>query len=241
MYFVSFVVEKLELKTQMEESLTTLLKSPQEARRRADRLLDRRAQLAAESRRVAERLAETQAYLAIAEQVGTALEQLSAELFQQFLNVVQEKLTLALQEILEQPIALKADSDFKRGTATVDFYIEREGKREDILRGQGGSVANILSVGLRLFALTTLDEKEHRRFLVLDEQDCWLKPELVPRFVKMIRDAGQALGFQILMISHHDVGMFRKYADKIYELRHDATGTVVASEVSLAAPHPDSE
>lgn len=225
----------------MVETVTTTLKPPQEARRRADRLLDRRAHLAAESRRVAEQAAANQRYLGIAEQVGAALEKLSTELFQQFLNVVQQKLTLALQEILEQPIALKADSDFKRGTATVDFYVERDGHREDILRGQGGSVANILSVGLRLFALTTLDEKEHRRFLVLDEQDCWLRTDLVPRFVKMIRDAGQALGFQILMISHHDVGMFRKYADKIYELRHDATGTVIAAEVPLAAAQPDSE
>jgi hypothetical protein len=226
----------------MNDTPTTLLKSPQEARRRAERLLDRRAQLTSEAQRLAERTAANQAYLAIAEKVGAALEHLSAELFQQFLNIVQQKLTLALQEILEQPLTLRADSDFKRGAATVDFYIERDGKREDILRGgQGGSVTNILSVGLRLFALTTLDEAEHRRFLVLDEQDCWLRPDLVPRFVKMIRDAGQALGFQILMISHHDVGMFRKYADKLYELRHDATGTVVANEVPLTAAEPDVE
>ncbi len=225
----------------MDDPPTTLPKTPQDARRRADRLLDRRAQLTVESRRVAVRAAENTAYLDIAEKVGAALEQLSAELFQQFLDVVQQKLTLALQEILEQPIALRADSDFKRGAATVDFYIEHNGHREDILRGQGGSVANILSVGLRLFALTTLDEQHHRRFLVLDEQDCWLRPDLVPRFVKMIRDAGQALGFQILMISHHDVGMFRKFADKIYELRLDAAGAVVAAEVPLAAANPDVE
>ena len=115
-----------------------------------------------------------------------------------------------------QPIALKVDRDFQRKTTTMEFHVERNGQREDILRGQGGSVANVLSVGLRLFALTTLDKQKHRRFLVLDEQDCWLRPDLVPRLVKIVRNAGRALGFQVLMISHHDSAIFERYADRIY-------------------------
>ena len=70
------------------------------------------------------------------------------------------------------------------------------------MRGQGGSVANIVSVGLRMFAITTLDERRHRRFLVLDEQDCWLHPDLVSKLVRIVQEAGAALGFQVLMISH---------------------------------------
>ena len=75
-----------------------------------------------------------------------------------------------------------------------------------------------------MFALATLDPAQHRRFLVLDEQDCWLRPDLVPRLVKIVHDAGKALGFQVLMISHHDVEAFREYADKIYKLVPDAAG-----------------
>ena len=69
-----------------------------------------------------------------------------------------------------------------------------------------------------MFALATLDEKTHRRFLVLDEQDCWPRPDLVPRLVKIVHDAGWALGFQVLMISHHDAESFRQYADRVYRL-----------------------
>jgi hypothetical protein len=118
-----------------------------------------------------------------------------------------QRVTIALQEILEQPIKLRADAEFKRGSATVEFWIDHEGYREDVYRGQGGSVANIniLSVGLRLFALTTLDPAQHRRFLVLDEQDCWLRPDLVPKLVKIVQEAGRAFGFQVIMISHHDL------------------------------------
>jgi ABC-type glutathione transport system ATPase component len=202
------------------------LRSPSELRRRTDRLMDRRDQRVYESQKLAEQFREVNAYLEIAESVTVALEQLSEELFQQLLAVVQEKLTIALQEILDQPIRFCAKADFKRGGATVSFSIDRNGNTEDILRGQGGSVANILSVGLRMFALTTLDESKHRRFLVLDEQDCWLRPDLVPRLVKIVHEAGEALGLQTLMISHHDVALFEDYADRIYEFSVNPDGSV---------------
>jgi ABC-type glutathione transport system ATPase component len=139
-------------------------------------------------------------------------------------HVLEENLTRALQEVLEQPMTLKVGRDYKRGTATISFHIENQGQPEDIMRGQGGSVANILSVGLRMFALATLSEKRHRRFLVLDEQDCWLRPDLVPRLVKIVHEAGRALGFQVLMISHHDTSAFQRYADKIYQFVPDPRG-----------------
>jgi ABC-type glutathione transport system ATPase component len=160
-------------------------------------------------------------------------------LFQELLAIVETNLTVALQEILEQPLRLKAKTEFKRDMAAVEFCIERDGEEEDILRGQGGSVANILSVGLRMFALTTLDAAEHRRFLVLDEQDCWLRPDLVPKLVKMVRDAGRALAFQVLMISHHDVAIFERYADKIYQFLPAGDGSVNVREVGAAASEQD--
>ena len=192
--------------------------SPQSARTAFTRLAALRQQAELDAAKVGTQLEETRKYLSVAERVTAALEDLSQQLFREVLHVVEEKLTIALQEILEQPIKLCAKVDWLRGAAAVDFWVERDGNREDIMKGQGGSVANILSVGLRMFALATLDEKAHRRFLVLDEQDCWLRPDLVPRLVKIIRDAGKALGFQVLMISHHDAESFRQYADRVYRL-----------------------
>jgi hypothetical protein len=215
------------------------LRSPGEARRRIDRLLDKREERVRSSRELARQFGEVNEYLAIADDVTAALEQLSDQLFQQLLDIVQEKLTIALQEILDQPILFRAEADFKRKTAAVDFWIERNGHREDVLRGQGGSVANIHSVGLLMFALTTLDAKEHQRFLVLDEQDCWLRPDLVPRLVKMVHDAGQALGFQVLMISHHERALFDRYADRIYEFSPAEDGSVEVRQLSVQPAHPD--
>lgn len=216
----------------------TVFRSPIEARQRADRLSARRDDRVKQSRRLASRFEKLNEYLAVAEKVTLALEQLSEQLFRQLLGTVQEKLTIALQEILEQPISFCAEADFKRGAATVDFWVERDGNKEDMMRGQGGSVINILSVGLRMFALTTLDERKHRRFLVLDEQDCWLRPDLVPRLVKIVHQAGKALGFQVLMISHHDVALFERWADRIYEFSLNGDCALVR-QVCMAATDPD--
>ena len=171
-------------------------------------------------------LAAVQSFLSLAPRIESALQLLGQQMFAGVVSMLEEKLTIALQEVLEQPLTLKVATDYKRGSATVDFYIERDGQREDIMRGQGGSVVNILSVGLRMFALTTLDAGTHRRFLVLDEPDGWLRPELVPRLVKIIHDAGKALGFQVILISHHDVELFREYADRIYVFQPQTDGSV---------------
>ncbi len=216
-------------------------RSPSSARRRADRLLDRRNDRVAQSQQLAAAFGNLNGYLAVGEKVTAALEQLSDKLFQELLNVVQEKLTLALQEILDQPLKFRAEAGFKRNAATVDFSIERNGEQEDLYRGQGGSVANILSVGLRMFALTTLDPAEHRRFLVLDEQDCWLRPDLVPKLVKIVHDAGQAPGFQVLMISHHDIALFEQYADRIYQFVPAADGRVDVRLIAAAPAEADAE
>ncbi|MDX1964017.1 MAG: DNA repair protein [Pirellulales bacterium] len=195
------------------------LDEPSHLGRRVEQLNLERELRVRRSQELAVEFAELNYYLELAPRVGQQLNELAKNLFNQLLDVVTSKLTLALQEILDQPITLKTTVEQSHKAASVEFYIERNGQKEDIMDGQGGSVANILSVGLRMFALATQDPARHRPFLVLDEQDCWLRPDLVPGLVKMIRDAGKALGFQVLMISHHDISVFERYADRIYQLQ----------------------
>lgn len=182
-----------------------------------------------------EEIVDIESFLSVADRTTAALEILSQSLFEEVLGVLESKLTIAIQEVLGQPIKFKSKPDFKRGAAAVTFSIDREGNEEDVLRGQGGSVQNVLSVGLRMFALATLDEDQHRRFLVLDEQDCWLRPELVPRLVNIVHRAAKELEFQVLMISHHDVGLFDRYADKVYRL--SPTKSTVEAEVVSSLPN----
>jgi hypothetical protein len=187
-------------------------------RDRIQRLAGVKQRLAEERGRVVAQQLVLQGRLGVAAEVERTLEQVSDQLFGQVVKLLQEKLSIALQEVLGQPLQLGIDCEPLRGAAAMRFYIERDGKREDIMRGQGGSVLNVLSVGLRMFALTTLDAERHRRFLVLDEQDCWLRPDLVPRLARIMCEASSALGFQVLMISHHDIRAFERYADRVYRL-----------------------
>jgi len=201
---------------------------PKTLRQAVDKLTWQHEHLSTELQQSRVKLEEITGYLEVAEQVTDALDVLSQKLFEEVLGLLRDKLSIAIQEVLEQPVFFKAEASFKRGAANVDFSVERNGNQEDVNRGQGGSVQNVLSVGLRLFALARLDQQEHRRFLVLDEQDCWLRPELVPRLVNIVYRAAKELDFQVIMISHHDVGLFEKYADRIYQFDPDSDAVQVA-------------
>jgi hypothetical protein len=165
-----------------------------------------------------ETLQDLDAFLEIQPRVAERLDELSRQLFGNILEEIERNLTYALREILGQDLRVVSQKEMKNRKMHVTFGIEREGKPEDILTGQGGSVCNVISVGLRLIALSQLDEREHRRFLVLDEQDCWLRPDLVPRLMAIIHTIARKLQFQVLVISHHSMDLFREHADRIYRI-----------------------
>ncbi len=207
--------------------MTEAALTSQNLRERHAELTGQRKSLLYQEQEVLRTLAELDETLALAPKVEQALEVLSQELFGKLAETIELHLTRALQEVLEQPIALKVKRDFKRGSATMKLYVERNGEHEDIIRGQGGSVANVLSVGLRFLALMTLAPKLPRRCLVLDEQDCWLAPELVPRLVRLVSEAARSLGFQVILISHHNLAAFEQYADRIHRLTPGKDGVCI--------------
>lgn len=205
--------------------------SPQRLRERYVILRTQRDSLRQSVAKKEVRLTELQREIELEPKVEEAMNQLSQHLFNDVAQLLEDKLTTALEEVLDQPLKFRAETRLRAGSATVRFWIERDGNVEDIVKGQGGSVANVLSVGLRLFALQRCDEKHHRPFLVLDEPDAWLRPDVVPRLVKIIAEAGRELGIQTILISHHDLDLFVQYADKIYRFEPMPDGSVRASVV----------
>jgi hypothetical protein len=192
--------------------------APAPLRKRLDSLNWRQETLQQRLLKNRESLRELDDFLEVQPRVAERLDELSRQLFGNILEEIERNLTYALREILGQDLRVVSQREMKNRKMHVTFTIEREGKPEDILSGQGGSVCNIISVGLRLIALSQLDEREHRRFLVLDEQDCWLRPDLVPQLMAIIHTIAQKLQFQVLVISHHSVDLFREHADRIYRI-----------------------
>ena len=212
---------------------------PEEIRQRFQTLRVQQHLLLGRQKQARQELTELSAFLTLAPGVADRLDALSQHLFGDILADVERNLTYALQEVLEQDLKVVSTTEVKKGKATISFSVERDGQREDILTGQGGSVCNIISVGLRLIALSQLPDREHRRFLILDEQDCWLKPDLVPRLMAIIHTIAQKLNFQLLVISHHDINLFREYADRIYRLTPAAKpGDGVRLELLEGGPEP---
>ncbi|QJB58383.1 hypothetical protein [Pseudodesulfovibrio sp. zrk46] len=192
--------------------------------RRLDRLSALAEGLHVEHERVRAVLASERDFLVLAPKARDRLEELSKALFGQILDEVELNLTHAVREILGQDRVVTTEREVKNNRLQIHFQIQNQGNEEeieDIMTGQGGSVCNILSVGLRLIALSQLPDERHRPFLVLDEQDCWLKPALIPKFMKLINEIAQRLELQLLVISHHPLDLFAGAADRIFELRPD--------------------
>lgn len=213
---------------------------PKAFRDRVTALQWRAQALEKERLRKLEELRAEEDFLAVQPAAAQRLEELARAYFGDILKEIEANLTFALQDILGQDLRVVTSRDVKYGKVHIQFGIERDGMPEDILRGQGGSVCNVLSVGLRFIALSQLDEREHRRFLVLDEQDCWLRPDLVPRLMGIVHTIAHKLGFQVLVISHHNIDLFREHADRIYTVRPSA-GEEFSVSVHRFDPPPRSD
>lgn len=195
-----------------------------EARQRLARLSALAETAHAEHGRLRAELAGVRDFLTLAPRARDTLEELSTALFGRVLDEVELNLTHAVREILGQDRVVATRREVRNNRLQIHFEIHNQGdgeRVEDVLSGQGGSVCNILSVGLRLIALSQLQPETHRPFLVLDEQDCWLRPALIPRFMKLIGEIADRLGLQLLVISHHPLDLFADTARRIYELRPD--------------------
>jgi len=207
----------------MDDDTTLELKRLGEERRGLERRLDRLSGVAEGKVReyldARESLGRADAFLEMSPRVSARLEELTRELFGEVLDEIETDLTHAVREILGQDRRVVSRREVKNNRLFIEFEMEQGGETEDILVGQGGSVCNILSVGLRLVALSQLDPARHRPFLVLDEQDCWLRPDLVPGFVRLIAAIADRLGLQVLYISHHPVDLFALEARRVFALR----------------------
>ena len=52
---------------------------------------------------------------------------------------------------------------------------------------------------------------------------CWLKPDLVPHLMAIIHTIAAKLNVQLLVISRHDINLFREYAERICRLAPTAS------------------
>ncbi len=165
------------------------------------------AQLQREHADLMRRVGLAKARLALRDEVTSVLEEVRDAIHARTVGMYEALLTTFMQETLpEQSVGRRITVDLvtKRGQSSIAFHVTREdGSSESVFDGNGGALTNIVSAALRLIALRKASGML-RQFLVLDEPDCWIAPERVPDFYRVLAEASRDLGIQTLVITHHD-------------------------------------
>jgi len=153
--------------------------------------------------------------LSLKDEVDSAMLAIQERNHQRMVGMYESLLTEINREVIGGEKVVKLELYTHGGRPSMDIYMENDGNPESIMNGTGGAVSNVISVGLRFIALSRIDR---RKFIVLDEADCWLASERIPFFANIVSKMGKELGFQILMISHHPQSYFYEAANTIIQL-----------------------
>lgn len=162
------------------------------------------------------------------------LDALQQQEHERSVGAFERLLTALLQDVLPGTRSVVLDLYTEKGAPALDVFVRKGvgNPLEDAYSGTGGSVTNILSAGFRMIALVRSGQ---RPFLVLDEADCWIKPDWAPQFAAIVQQASQDLGLQVLMISHHTETLFDGIVPHRLHLEKNATG-LTARWGSVAPP-----
>lgn len=140
-----------------------------------------------------------------------------------------ELLTAIVHDVMkEQDQAIFLNTKMRNQNTELYITSEKHGVVEDIVRDRGGSINNLVSAGLRFIALT---QSSHRRFVMLDESDCWIAEDLVPQFVEVLRRLCDEIGIQCLFVSHHDRELIKDKAEVMVVLHKNNQGKVCAEHI----------
>lgn len=161
------------------------------------------------------------------------LQHLQNLLNQKNIGAFSELLSYFVRDVLQKDKDIVLEAYISRGLPALKIEASNNGNRESILEGNGGSIANIVSTGLRLIALSRMS---NRKFIMLDEPDCWLKPDHIPLFARIIGEISKKLNIQTVIISHHHWKYFKDYG-RVIELKTD--GVHLTTEIIHDTPIPE--
>jgi hypothetical protein len=173
--------------------------------------------LTEEKKTIVERVQKAKKWLQKQPDYTKFLQHLQDILHQKNVGAFSELLSYFVRDVLKKDKDIILEQYAYRNMPALRIEADNAGNRESIIDGNGGSIANIVSTGLRLIALSRMT---NRKFIVLDEPDCWLKPDHIPLFAKIIGEISNRLNIQTVIISHHHWKYFKDYG-RVIELKYD--------------------
>lgn len=189
--------------------------------------------LTEEKKVVFDRVAKAKKWLQKQPDYVKFLQHLQDILHQKNIGAFSELLSYFVHDVLQKDKDISMELYTYHNLPALRIEAVNGGHKESILEGSGGSIANIVSTGLRLIALSRMT---NRKFIILDEPDCWLKPDHIPLFAKIIGEISNKLKIQTVIISHHHWKYFKDYG-RVIELKRD--GAHLTTEVIYDSPVDD--
>ncbi len=204
-------------------------------RQRLHQLSVRAAQLegarkadAARNEQLLHEVAQAKGRLSLGEEVSRIFDALQQRAHERSVGAFERLLSAVLNDVLPEEGSVRLLPQFKSNATWLDIALEKNGGLEDVLDGNGGAVTNVICAGLRFAALSRTD---NRRLMILDEPDCWLKPERVPAFVRVIAQVATQTNTQTFFITHHSPDYFEGQVNLV-RFTADAQGKVLANALT---------
>lgn len=169
--------------------------------------------------RVAVEIGMCDALLMRKEDIQHALLALQMKVQAKNKGVFEDLLTSLIHEIMPNKTGEKIvfTSSMRNNLAALDVDILSNGDLENVSRDRGGSIANIVAMGLRFVVLA---RHPNRRVLFLDEADCHLAEMYIPAFAAVMQQLAHRLGIQVVYISHKPAAYFSGYS-RIIEIYNE--------------------
>lgn len=183
----------------MVDSLT-LRQRVQEMRLKAARLDGVRTAGLEQQQQLTSDVALAKGRMDLGEEVTRVFDAMQSLAHERSVGTLESLLTAVLHDVMPEEGDVRLIPHYKSNATHLDVSLEKDGCLEDIYDAQGGAVTNVVCTGLRFAALA---RTKNRRLMILDEPDCWVKPTLVPAFVRTIGEVSLKAGVQTFLISHH--------------------------------------
>lgn len=134
----------------------------------------------------------------------------SQEIARKAAKVVQDDLasklsgivTKALRAVFSDNVEFVAEFVERRGASECDLYVKVGGKPRDILKGDGGGLADIVSICLQIAYILLLPDVD--RILIADEALRHLDKEAQERFALVLEALTKEFGFTFILATHAD-------------------------------------
>jgi energy-coupling factor transporter ATP-binding protein EcfA2 len=191
----------------IESDIDATRRSAEALERSINRALTTRDGLQQRMAELEDQVGKAKGRLELKEDVTATLERIQNVMHEATVGSYARLLTALVQDVINKDTIIDIDLTLERGqpAMTVSSYDIDSPSYKSLIYENSGAMTNVVCTGLRIIAVS---KSGGRKFLVLDEPDCWIRDSRVERFYEVLRSLCRDIGFQIVVISHHDASKF---------------------------------